>query len=311
MKNIVFLFLAFLFISQLNAQVPPAFNYQAVARNNNGQALANQTIQVRLSIMQGATSLYSETRSVTTNLLGLFNVQIGAAGALSTTGDFGTIEWLNNTPWMGLKVELDISNTNVFTDMGTQPLTSVPYALASETAMETKNLATRPLDITTVPSTGAVLRWNGTSWAPFNLPAQPTVGNAASLIATIPFGGAGAPWVFAGPTVTVTINGPQDVIIATATGVLGHNSTSPQPVSFGVCWSLQPAGSPITEFMTNAYTDATVAATPNKTALTAPGTITNLPAGNYKIGFGVRNKSSNTNLNDNGFMNMSYQVIRN
>lgn len=308
MKKVSLLFIAFLLTGAVFAQVPPAFNYQAVARNNAGAALANQTIQVRLSIIQGASALYSETRSVTTNLLGLFNVQIGAAGATSTTGNFSTIQWLNNTPWMSLKVELDISNSNVFTDMGTQPLTSVPYALAAETAKETKNLATRPLDVTTVPNTGDVMRWNGSSWAPFTLPSQPTVGNASGLIGTIPFGGGGASWVFAGPAATVTVNGPQDIIIATATSVFGHGSANPQPCSFAMCWSPVPVGSPLTPFMT-LFPDATVAASPQKTALTANGTLTGLAAGNYNIGFGFKNKSSNTNLSANDYMIMSYQVI--
>ncbi len=338
MKNIVFLFLVFLFAGQANAQVPQTFNYQAVARNNNGQALANQTIKIRLSILDGGNSLYSETRSVTTNALGLFNVRIGTPGTLSTSGSFTTIDWANNQPEIKfIKVELDISNTNVFTDMGTQPLSSVPYTFVAENARkiggfdvgtsEPNNeevlqwngsewepgmlrIGTKPVS-STLPNTGAVLRWDGTEWAPFNLPEQPTVGNAAGLISGIPFGGVSAPWVFAGPTVTVAVNGPQDVIIATATGVLGHNSANPQPVSFSVCWSLVTPGSPITEFMTNSYPDATVAATTNKTALTATGTITNLPAGNYKIGLGIKNKSGSANLNDNGFMNMSYQVIHN
>lgn len=307
MKKVSFLIIAFLLTGAVFAQVPPAFNYQAVARNNAGAALANQTIQVRLSIMQGATALYSETRSVTTNLLGLFNVQIGAAGATSTTGNFSTIQWLNNTPSLSLKVELDISNNNVFTDMGTQPLSSVPYALVSATAMETKNLATRPLDVTTVPNTGDVMRWNGTAWAPFTLPASPTVGNVAGLISAIASGG-GAPLLFAGPTATVTINSPQDVIIATATGVFGHSNNAPQAVGFSLCWSDVPAGSPLNPF-TAAYPDATISAFPNKTALTATNTITNLPAGTYKIGFGLRNKSS-VNFGANDAMNMSYQVIR-
>jgi hypothetical protein len=312
MKQLQLLFIAFLLSLAVSAQVPPAFNYQAVARNTAGAALANQTIQVRLSIMQGASALYSETRSVTTNLLGLFTVQIGAAGATSTTGNFSTIQWLNNTPWMSLKVELDITNSNVFTDMGTQLLTSVPYALATETAKETKNLATRPLDVTTVPNTGDVLRWNGTAWAPFTLSAQPTVGSVGGTIAAIPFGG-GAPWVFAGPTATVTINGPQDKIIANATGVFGITNANPQPCSFSMCWSDVPAGSTITEFMPLNYPDATVApgAAGEKTSLTATGVLTGLPAGTYKIGFGFKNKSTNVNIGANDRMFMSYQIIRN
>jgi hypothetical protein len=310
MKKLQLLFIAFLLTSAVFAQVPPAFNYQAVARNNAGAALANQTIQVRLSIMQGATALYSETRSVATNLLGLFNVQIGAAGATSTTGNFSTIQWLNNTPWMSLKVELDITNSNVFTDMGTQPLTSVPYALAAETAKETKNLATRPLDVTTVPNTGDVLKWNGTVWAPFTLPAQPTVGSVGGQIGAFPFGGGASTFVFAGPTATVTINSPQDVIIATATGVFGHSNANPQPCAFSMCWSDVPSGSALTPFITSAYANATLDASPNKTALTATGTLTNLPAGSYKIGFGFINKSSNANIAANDYVTMSYQVIR-
>jgi hypothetical protein len=307
MKKVSFLFIAFLLTGAVFAQVPPAFNYQAVARNNAGVALANQTIQVRLSVMQGASALYSETRSVTTNLLGLFNVQIGAAGATSTTGNFSTIQWLNNSPWLSLKVELDITNNNVFTDMGTQLLTSVPYSLAAETAKETKNLATRPLDVTTVPNTGDVLRWNGTAWTPFTLPAQPTVGNAAGLISTI--SAVSQVFVFAGPTATVTINGPQDVIIATATGSFGHSNNAPQACSIGLCWSAVAGGSPLTAFLPG-FPDATVGAFPNKTVLTVTGTLTNLPAGTYKIGFGIKNKSS-VNFGANDAMNMSYQVIRN
>jgi hypothetical protein len=312
MKKLQLLFIAFLLTGAVFAQVPPAINYQAVARNTAGAALANQNIQVRLSIMQGASALYSETRSVTTNLLGLFNVQIGASGATSTTGNFGTIQWLNNTPWMSLKVELDITNSNVFTDMGSQPLTSVPYALATETAKETKNLATRPLDVTTVPNTGDVLRWNGTAWAPFTLPAQPTVGSVGGTIAAIPFGG-GSPWVFAGTTATVTINGPQDKIIANATGVFGTTNASPQPCSFSMCWSAVPAGSTITEFMPLIYPDATIAPgnAGEKTSLTATGVLTGLPAGTYKIGFGFKNKSTSVNIGANDYMNMSYQIIRN
>ena len=38
MKNIVFLFLVFLFAGQANAQVPQTFNYQAVARNSIGKS---------------------------------------------------------------------------------------------------------------------------------------------------------------------------------------------------------------------------------------------------------------------------------
>src|SRR6218665_573886 len=119
------------------AKVPDIMNYQAVARNNAGLALAGQTIKVRLSVVKNAVTQYSETRQVTTNSLGLFNVQIGSAGALSTTGNFANISWQNNAaPGYALKVELDINNTNVFTDMGSQALVTVPYSFAAKEAIE-------------------------------------------------------------------------------------------------------------------------------------------------------------------------------
>ena len=122
--------LLFLFLTcSLYAQVPESLNYQAVARNNAGVALVNQTIKVRMTLLRNNVSLYSETRQVTTNLLGLFNIQIGSAGALTTTGDITEISWLPNTPnAIMLKVEIDLNNTNVFTDMGTQPFNTVPFA---------------------------------------------------------------------------------------------------------------------------------------------------------------------------------------
>ena len=76
MRTFIFLFLVLVFTNSVDAQIPNVLNYQAVARNNAGAALSNQTINVRLTLLRNSVSLYSETRQVTTNLLGLFNVQI-------------------------------------------------------------------------------------------------------------------------------------------------------------------------------------------------------------------------------------------
>lgn len=133
----LFAFLIFVLVSKFSmAQAPNLMNYQAVARNAQGQALANQTIKVRLTLQVGTglpIPFYSETRTVTTNALGLFNVQVGSTGAQSTTGSIGGTNWLDgNSRFM--KVEIDVANNGSFVDMGTQQLVSVPYALAAETA---------------------------------------------------------------------------------------------------------------------------------------------------------------------------------
>ena len=192
--------------------------------------------------------------------------------------------------------------------MGTQPFASVPYALAAETAVNTKNIGGNPVEQASTPSNGDLLRWDGTlnMWKPSR---GPIVGSWAGTIAAIPFGGGAAPFVFAGPTFTVTVDGTQK-IMATATGVFGHVNVNNQPCSFAICWSAVPAGSVLSAFQGSSYPDGTVTAgnAGEKTNLTATGVIT-LPAGTYKIGFGLKNKSTNTNFGANDYVNGTFMII--
>lgn len=112
------------------AQAPAFFNYQGVARNSVGNALVNKTIKLRLTIREGSALgivLYSETRVLTTNAFGLFNVQVGGAGATNTIGSMAGITWNVGSKYM--QVEIDPENGNNLKDIGTTQLTSVPYAL--------------------------------------------------------------------------------------------------------------------------------------------------------------------------------------
>jgi hypothetical protein len=151
--------------------VPNMMNYQAVARNASGQALANQNIGVKLSVVQGAAVLYTETRGVTTNTLGLFNVQIGSSGAANQAGELKDIDWISADPPVQLKVELDINNSGVFTDMGSQALQSVPYSFAAQTAQNSNQIGGRNVSANATPTNGQVLTWDaGTaSWKPATL----------------------------------------------------------------------------------------------------------------------------------------------
>ncbi len=122
---------------QVQAQAPQAFNYQGVARNASGAPYASQAIQVKSTVRTGAPAggiEYSETRSTTTNAFGLFNLQIGSAGATVHYGAFATINWQ-----LGIKfLQTEISvNGQPFIDLGTTQIMSVPYALHSR---ETKDL---------------------------------------------------------------------------------------------------------------------------------------------------------------------------
>lgn len=112
------------------AQAPQQFNYQAIARNTAGLGIPNANIKVRISILDGSatsTSVYSETRLLKTNQLGLFTIAIGSNGAQSSTGVFSNINWSSGKKF--IKVEVDPLGGNNLTELGSTELLSVPYAL--------------------------------------------------------------------------------------------------------------------------------------------------------------------------------------
>ncbi|MNS25491.1 hypothetical protein D3C72_573870 [compost metagenome] len=118
------------------AQVPDMFNYQGVARNNAGAALANQSIGLRLSILDASnTVLYSETQSAMTNAYGLFNVQVGSGTVV--TGTMAAANGLSGERFM--KVEMDPAGGTSYTDLGVTKLLSVPYAQAAKGVQATSN----------------------------------------------------------------------------------------------------------------------------------------------------------------------------
>jgi hypothetical protein len=123
----------------VNAQVPQGIPYQAVARNGQGQSLANTNVKVRFSILDSTatgTAVYVESHSTTTSSLGLFTANVGMGAA--STGTFSAINWGQNYKF--LKVELDTTATgNSYIDLGTQQLMSVPYALYAGTTVNISN----------------------------------------------------------------------------------------------------------------------------------------------------------------------------
>jgi hypothetical protein len=124
-----------LFLSTLFSQSPGLLNYQAIVRDDEGNALNNQAVSLRVSILQGSiygSTVYSETHAMTTNPFGLVTLEIGNGTVL--TGTFTAIDWSNGPYFM--KVEMDPSGGNSYTDMGTSQILSVPYALYSKTAKE-------------------------------------------------------------------------------------------------------------------------------------------------------------------------------
>ena len=137
------------------AQAPNLINYQGVARNAVGNPLPNQTINLRLSVHNlsaSGTVVYTETRPITTNLGGLFSVQIGSTGSSSTTGSIAGVNWLTGDKY--LQVEIDPTSNNNYLNMGTVQLISVPYAFNAATAANALTVTTNANLTGVVTSTG-------------------------------------------------------------------------------------------------------------------------------------------------------------
>jgi hypothetical protein len=135
MKILKTLLIAVIFLISANllAQVPQAFNYQAVARDVSGNLIANQAVGINIIIHQstaGGTVVYSETFTKTTNQFGLFTLPIGQ-GAV-TSGNFNSITWSSGNYW--LEVQLDPAGGTAYASMGASQLLTVPYAMYAANA---------------------------------------------------------------------------------------------------------------------------------------------------------------------------------
>ena len=116
-------------LTQLQAQAPQGFNYQATVRNSAGDLIVNTNVYFKFNIMQGSqTSLpvFTEVHYVPTDDLGQVTLIIGQGTA--TTGAFSELDWSLGSYYLG--IELDTGNGYVA--MGTTQLLSVPYALYAE-----------------------------------------------------------------------------------------------------------------------------------------------------------------------------------
>src|SRR5688572_28094820 len=134
MKKGAFFILALLVYSLAGAQqVPQGIKYQAVARDNSGAILANQNINLIVTLVdsaQGGTLRFQENHKVATNQFGLFNITIG--------NGVNKIYTLSNIPWstgqIYLIIRMDPTGGNNYEDIGTAELLSVPYAFYAETS---------------------------------------------------------------------------------------------------------------------------------------------------------------------------------
>ena len=141
MKNIyAILCLAIASLTQVQAQAPQGFNYQANVRNSAGELMVNENVTFQFTIVQGSTtgtSLYVETHTVQTDDLAQVALVIGQGNTVS--GDFSQIDWSLGSYYL----TIDLDTGSGYVSMGTTQLLSVPYALYADTAGNVEALQTQ------------------------------------------------------------------------------------------------------------------------------------------------------------------------
>ena len=124
-KQLILSLIAILIAEMTFAQ--SGFNYKALI-TDNGNALANQNLSIKFTILQNsATTVYQETQTTTTDANGIVSVSIGEGSLLA--GNFDNIDWQND---LSLKVEINTGSG--FQNFGTNELKYVPTAKYADKA---------------------------------------------------------------------------------------------------------------------------------------------------------------------------------
>lgn len=113
------------------SQMPKAFSYQAVVRDNAGKVVADKEVGVKIEILKGSAEsgevVYSETLTPTSTKTGTVNMMIGNGDA----DRFAAIEWGGNAHFLRISLSLDGGEYKV---VSTTQMLPVPYALYAEKA---------------------------------------------------------------------------------------------------------------------------------------------------------------------------------
>jgi hypothetical protein len=162
MKRLLLITLLAIGSAQISlAQVPQLFNYQGVARDLQGQELADRSIALRFSLLQGSPVgevVYTEEHKAATSALGIFSVHVGAG--INRSADMADVNW-ENGPYF-LQVEMDANGGHNYRHMGISPLLSVPYALYAAKSGSSTVEGAKSIDFPGI--NGQTIRHNGTSW---------------------------------------------------------------------------------------------------------------------------------------------------
>ena len=125
-KSLITLVLTLIYFN-CHSQIPQGISYQGVATDRHGNALTEQDISLRITILNSSPQGdidYSETHLIKTNTFGLFNVVIGQG--VSEVNSFENISWTNNEKF--LQIEIDIRGGSSYQLLGVTQFLTVPFA---------------------------------------------------------------------------------------------------------------------------------------------------------------------------------------
>lgn len=129
MKSIYTIAFCLLALAGITQTAPKLINYQGVARNGQGVPIASKSIKLKFEIKDAGNAIkFTETQTVLSNALGLFNTQIGKEPG----SNLDLNQWSNGP--FSLSVGIDTANGASFTIFAAQQLASVPYALYANSA---------------------------------------------------------------------------------------------------------------------------------------------------------------------------------
>ena len=124
--------LAACFTQAQESQMPKAFSYQAVVRDNAGKVVADKEVGVKIEILKGSaesgTVVYEETLRPKSTMTGTVNLMIGNGN----TEQFAAIDWGGNAHFLRISHSLDGSDN--YKVVSTTQMLPVPYALYAEKA---------------------------------------------------------------------------------------------------------------------------------------------------------------------------------
>jgi uncharacterized protein (TIGR02145 family) len=196
--------------------IPQKFSYQSIIRNPGGQALANQPVALKISLLQGSETgavVYSETHTGTTNGSGLMTLQVGGGSAVS--GSISSIDW-SAGPYF-IKTETDPEGGTNYSISGSSQLLSVPYALYSGNGFPA---GTAP---------GQMMYWNGSSWIAVN---PGTNGQTLTFCNGVPIWGLCPDGL---PQLTTSVPTAGSYIVNSGGNISSDGGSN--IIARGVCWS--------------------------------------------------------------------------